>query len=82
MPLRRFPPPWTIDETAECFIVRDTTGQALGYFYFHGGKSTSGTKRLSKEEARWRSTWRSFRSCCAVRTTDQEARSTTTTLSG
>ena len=49
---RRFPPPWTIDETAECFIVRDATGQALGHFYFHGSKSTSGTKRLSKDEAR------------------------------
>ena len=29
---RRFPPPWTIDDA--CFIVRDATGQALGYFYF------------------------------------------------
>ena len=49
---RRFPPPWTIDETAECFIVRDATGQALGYFYFHGGKSPSGTKGLTKDETR------------------------------
>ena len=31
---RRFPPPWSIDELAECFIVRDASGQALGYFYF------------------------------------------------
>ena len=31
---RRFPPPWTIDEHAESFIVRDATGQALGCFYF------------------------------------------------
>jgi hypothetical protein len=32
---RRFPPPWTIEEhNNACFIVRDTTGQALGYFYF------------------------------------------------
>jgi PhoPQ-activated pathogenicity-related protein len=31
---RRFPPPWAIDEHAESFIVRDATGQALGYFYF------------------------------------------------
>ena len=30
---RRFPPPWTIDEHTESFIVRDATGQALGYFY-------------------------------------------------
>jgi hypothetical protein len=32
---RRFPPPWTIEETNDaCFIVRDSTGQALAYFYF------------------------------------------------
>jgi hypothetical protein len=32
--MRRFSPPWTIDEANEaCFIVRDSTGQALGYFY-------------------------------------------------
>jgi hypothetical protein len=32
---RRFPPPWSIDEANNaCFIVRDSTGQALGYFYF------------------------------------------------
>jgi len=31
---RRFPPPWTIEEHAESFIVKDATGQALGYFYF------------------------------------------------
>jgi hypothetical protein len=31
---RRFPPPWTIDEANDaCFIVRDSTGQALGHFY-------------------------------------------------
>jgi len=33
--MRRFPPPWTIEEhNSACFIVRDNTGQALGYFYF------------------------------------------------
>jgi hypothetical protein len=28
MPQRRFPPPWTLDEHDECFIVRDADGQA------------------------------------------------------
>jgi hypothetical protein len=28
------PPPWTIKELAECFIVRDANGQALAYVYF------------------------------------------------
>ena len=32
---RRFPPPWMIEEhDGACFVVRDATGQALGYFYF------------------------------------------------
>jgi hypothetical protein len=36
MPARPFfPPPWTIDEANNaCFIVRDSAGRALGYFYF------------------------------------------------
>ena len=31
---RRFPPPWSIEELAECFIVRDANRQALAYVYF------------------------------------------------
>ena len=32
---RRFPPPWIVEEHNDAFfIVRDATGQALGYFYF------------------------------------------------
>ena len=30
---RRFPPPWTAEETDACFIVRDATEQALAYVY-------------------------------------------------
>ena len=29
---RRFPPPWTAEETDACFIVRDGNEQALAYF--------------------------------------------------
>jgi hypothetical protein len=37
--LRRFPPPWTIEEYNDaCFIVRDKNGQGLGYFYFEETK--------------------------------------------
>jgi hypothetical protein len=39
--MRRFPPPWTIDEHAESFIVRDATGQALGYFYLTMNRSAA-----------------------------------------
>jgi hypothetical protein len=31
---RRFPPLWTIEELDACFIVKDSSGQKLGYFYF------------------------------------------------
>ena len=35
MPERRhFPPPWSIEEHDESFIVRDGNGQALAYLYF------------------------------------------------
>ena len=30
---RRFPPPWTVEETAPCFIVRDANKQALAFVY-------------------------------------------------
>jgi hypothetical protein len=30
---RRFPPPWSVDETDACFIVKDRNGQALAYVY-------------------------------------------------
>ncbi len=34
-PMRRFPPPWTIEEANDaCFIVRHAIGQALAHFYF------------------------------------------------
>ena len=31
---RRFTPPWTIEETQACFIVKDFGGQKLAYVYF------------------------------------------------
>ena len=34
MPDRRFPPPWSVEETDACFIVRVANGQALAYVYF------------------------------------------------
>jgi hypothetical protein len=34
MPARRFPPPWTVEELEACFVVKDASGQKLGYFYY------------------------------------------------
>jgi hypothetical protein len=34
LPARRLPPPWSVEETDACLIVRDHNGQALAYVYF------------------------------------------------
>jgi hypothetical protein len=50
---RRFPPPWTVEELEACFVVKDSAGQKLGYFYYEeeaGRRSTA--KMLTKDEAR------------------------------
>jgi hypothetical protein len=42
---RRFPPPWTVEETEACFIVTDHNGQNLAYLYFEnepGRRSAAG----------------------------------------
>ena len=50
---RRFPPPWTVEETDACFIVRDHNGQALSYVYFENEPGRrSAAKLLTKDEAR------------------------------
>ena len=50
---RRFPPPWSIEEAAACYIVRDSDGQALAYVYHEEEPGRrSAAKLLSKDEAR------------------------------
>jgi hypothetical protein len=53
MSSRRFPPPWTAEETDACFTVRDANGQALAYVYFEEeeGRRTV-AKLLTRDEAR------------------------------
>ena len=53
MTARRFPPPWSVEESDACFIVRDYGGQALAYVYFEEEPGRrSAAKLLSKDEAR------------------------------
>ena len=51
--VRRFPPPWSVEDHLACFIVKDSTGQALAHIYCEiepGQRSAA--KLLSKDEAR------------------------------
>jgi hypothetical protein len=52
MTARRFPPPWFIEETAACFIVKDDVGQALACVYFEEepGRRTA-AHLLTRDEA-------------------------------
>ena len=56
---RRFPLPWTVEETPTCFIVRDANGQALNYTYYFseemslGGEQYDPLTMLTKDDARW-----------------------------
>lgn len=53
MPARRFPPPWSVEETPTCFIVKDHGGQALAYVYFEDEPGRrSAAKLLTRDEAR------------------------------
>jgi len=31
---RRFPPPWSVEDSGAAFVVKDSAGQKLGYFYY------------------------------------------------
>ena len=49
---RRFPPPWSIEERQESFIVKDANGQQLAYLDFEDEPQRQmSMKRLSRDEA-------------------------------
>jgi hypothetical protein len=52
-PSRRFPPPWTVEETDACFIVKDHAGLSLAYVYFEEEPGRrAAAKLLTRDEAR------------------------------
>ena len=49
---RRFPPPWSIEEHQESFIVKDANDQRIAYLYFEDEpQRRMSTKRLTRDEA-------------------------------
>jgi hypothetical protein len=50
---RRFTPPWSVETTDACFIVRDRNKQALSYVHFEEEPGRrAAAKLLSRDEAR------------------------------
>jgi hypothetical protein len=55
LPLRvgRFPPPWTVEETASCFIVRDGNKQAFAFLYCEDEPGRrAAAKLVTRDDAR------------------------------
>jgi hypothetical protein len=53
MPIRRFPPPWMIDDNGSCFIVKDDDGHALAYAYYENEPGRrSAANLITRDEAR------------------------------
>jgi hypothetical protein len=52
----RVPPPWSVEETDACFVIRDANGQAIAYVYFEDepGRQAA-AKLMTRDEARRRS---------------------------
>ena len=49
MPGRRFPLPWSVEDIG-AFVVKDSAGQKLGYFYYEEEPGRrSAAKMLSKD---------------------------------
>jgi hypothetical protein len=48
---RRFLPPWSIEESSACFIVRDGDKQALAYVYYENESGRRSTAKLLTRDA-------------------------------
>jgi len=51
--LHRFPPPWSVEVSAACFVVCDGAGQKLAYVYFEDEPYRRAAAKLpTRDEAR------------------------------
>jgi hypothetical protein len=49
---RRFPPPWSVEETDACFIVKDHCGHSRAYVYFEEEPGRrAATRLMTRDEA-------------------------------
>ena len=69
MPASRFPPPWSVEEQDDCFVVRDQNGQQLAYVYFENepGRRLA-IKLLTNRAGSFSSTSSGTASCAPKRT--------------
>jgi hypothetical protein len=51
---RRFPPPWSAEETEACYIVRDANGQALAYVHYEQEPGRRAAAHLLTRDEAWR----------------------------
>jgi hypothetical protein len=52
MPERSFPPPWSVEEHAAYFVVRDHNGRALAYIYYENKPGRRWAGKLLTNENR------------------------------
>jgi hypothetical protein len=45
---RRFPPPWSVEDIGACFVVKDSSAQKPGYFYYEEEPGRRSTELLRK----------------------------------
>ena len=52
MTTRRFPPPWSVEEQAACFVVRDSNGDVFATVYYEQDPARRAAAKLpTKDEA-------------------------------
>ncbi len=48
--IRRFLPPWTVEDIGACFVVIDSAGQKLAYVYFDDPRAAAKPLTAMKRE--------------------------------